>query len=78
MSGPSFSLNMSQQIVQPAESSGGVNNGNHDIYPCLLPGSTFTHPARKDCVLFPSLPVTYEMMIIADFPYYVYYFKKPG
>ena len=35
------------------------------------------YPARKDCVLFPSLPVTYEMMIIADFPYYVYYFKNP-
>ena len=42
MSSPSFSLNMSQQIVQPAKSSGGVNDGKHDIYvsPCLLPGST--------------------------------------
>ena len=43
MSSPSFSLNMSQQIVQPAKSSGGVNDGKHDIYvsPCLLPGSAF-------------------------------------
>lgn len=52
MSSPSFSLNMSQQIVQPAESSGGVNNGNHDIYPCLLPGSTFSLPCQKGlCVI---------------------------
>lgn len=27
-------------------------------------------------MFFPSLPVTYEMMIIADFLYFVYYFKN--
>ena len=54
MSSPSFSLNTSQQIVQPAESSGGVNNGKHDIYlsPCLLPGSTFSLRCRKGLCVF--------------------------
>lgn len=52
MSSPSFSLKTSQQIVQPAQSSGGVNNGKRDIYPCLLPGSTFSLPCRKGSCVF--------------------------
>ena len=47
----------------------------------MYPPACFQDPLShyavgKDCVFFPSLPVTYEMMIIADFPYFVYYFKN--
>ena len=52
---PSFSLKTSQQIAQPAQSSGGVNDGKRDIYPCLLPGSTFSLPCRKGLCVFSFL-----------------------
>ena len=47
------------------------------IYPPACFQDPLSHYAvGKDCVFFPSLPVTYEMMIIADFLYFVYYFKN--
>ena len=49
------------------------------IYPPACFQDPLSHYAvGKDCVFFPSLPVTYEMMIIADFLYFVYYFKNLG
>lgn len=65
---------MSQKIVQPAEGFGGVKNGNPWCLPLFAPGTNFltTLPERIVWYFLLYQTLTYEMIIVGKFPYFVY------
>ena len=65
---------MSQQIVQPAEGFVGVKDGNPWCLPLFAPGTNFltTLPEGIVCYFLLYQTLTYEMITVWNFPYFVY------